>query len=325
MKQRKTLIVFSLMLVAALAGSAWENGHLARLRPEASLEETLYITSPTALRRFSLGYTGLMADIYWTRVVQYYGNKSIKHSQRFDLLKPLLDMTTALDPKLIVAYDFGSTFLAQQPPYGAGMPDEAIDLVKRGIRDNPDEWGLYRDMAFIYYFEKQDYNTAGLVMEQGSHVPHAHPFMRAVAATLLQRGGSLEMARVLWQSVLATTRDDLVRDNAVKHLWALDVDETVPRLEAAAQAYRRKTGTPPRRFQEIISAGLLTGVPVDPVTKVPVDPIGNPYKLMSDGRVEVEDHIALPFITKGLPPGVKPSIFDYSASKSTTEQNTPKR
>src|SRR5262245_49841479 len=148
MRQGKTtLIVFSVLLAFAFGGSAWENHHLTRLRPEASLEETLYITSPAALRRFSLGYTGLMADIYWTRVVQYYGNKSIHHSQRFDLLKPLLDMTTALDPHLIVAYDFGSTFLAQQPPYGAGRPDDAIEFVKRGIRDNPDEWGLYRDLA----------------------------------------------------------------------------------------------------------------------------------------------------------------------------------
>jgi len=326
MRQGKTtLIVFSVLLALAFGGSAWENHHLTRLRPEASLEETLYITSPDALRRFSLGYTGLMADIYWTRVVQYYGNKSIHHSQRFDLLKPLLDMTTALDPHLIVAYDFGSTFLAQQPPYGAGRPDDAIEFVKRGIRDNPDEWGLYRDLAFIYYFEKGDYSTAGMVMERGSHLPHAHPFMRAVAATLLQRGGSLEMARVLWQSVLATTNDDLVRDNAIKHLRALEVDETVPRLEAEVRAYQHKTGALPGRFSEMVAAGFLRDVPLDPVAKVPVDSIGNPYKLMPDGRIEVEDHIDLPFITRGLPPGMQPSIFDYSASKSVTEQNTPKR
>ena len=46
-----------------------------RLRAGATLEEVLYIPSPKALKRMSLGYTGLTADIYWTRAVQYFGGK----------------------------------------------------------------------------------------------------------------------------------------------------------------------------------------------------------------------------------------------------------
>jgi hypothetical protein len=311
-----TIVIFAVLLVAAFAGSAWENHQLQVLRPEVSLEETLYITSPQAVRRFSLGYTGLMADIYWTRAVQYFGAKHIQRSQRFDLLGPLLDMTTALDPHLVVAYDFGSTFLAQPPPNGAGQPDRAIDFVRRGIRDNPDEWGLYRDLAFIYYFEKQDYVTAGKIMEQGSHIPHAHPFMKVVAASLLQQAGSLETARALWQIVFETTQDKLIRDNAIKHLRALEVDETVPILEAAVQEYKRRTGAVPHSFQEIMRPG----------SPIPRDPIGNPYKLMPDGHVEVEDQFDLPFISKGLPPGVMPSQFDFSATpKNDEEQKTPKQ
>ena len=38
----------------------------------------------------------------------------------------------------------------------------------------------------------------------------------------------------------------------------------------------------------------------------------NPYKLLPDGRVEVEDYIDLPFIVKGLPPGQQPSVLDFS-------------
>jgi tetratricopeptide (TPR) repeat protein len=311
-----TFVFFSVLLTAAFAGSALENHRLTMLRPDASLEETLYITSPAALRHFSLGYTGLMADIYWTRAVQYFGRKAIQRSQRFDLLAQLLDMTTALDPHLVVAYEFGSTFLAQEPPYGAGQPDKAIEFVEQGIRNNPNEWGLYRDLSFIYYFEKRDYSKAGEVMEKGSHVPNAHPFMKIVAASLLQRGGSRETAQILWQSILETSRDSLIRDNALKHLNALDVDEAVPLLEAAAQNYKQRTGTLPRRFQEMRQAGLLRGIPVDS-NGSPVDPIGNPYKLMPDGRVEIEDAIDLPFITRGLPPGVQPSMFDLS--KSTTK------
>jgi hypothetical protein len=36
---------------------------------------------------------------------------------------------------------------------------------------------------------------------------------------------------------------------------------------------------------------------------IPVDPLGNPYRLMFDGRVEVFNPDDLPFIEKGTPPG----------------------
>ena len=70
-----------------------------------------------------------MADLYWTRVVQYYGDKRARHDANFELLWPLLDITTMLDPQLIVAYRFGSTFLSEPAPRGAGKagPGDRID------------------------------------------------------------------------------------------------------------------------------------------------------------------------------------------------------
>ena len=40
------------------------------IRSQATLEEVLYIPSPKVLKRFSLGYDRLLADVYWTRAVQ---------------------------------------------------------------------------------------------------------------------------------------------------------------------------------------------------------------------------------------------------------------
>ena len=64
----------------------------------------------------SLGYDGLLADIYWTRAVQYFGSKHHEGSRNFDLLAPLLEITTTLDPHLLVAYEYGANFLAPKPP-----------------------------------------------------------------------------------------------------------------------------------------------------------------------------------------------------------------
>ena len=308
MKKRSVVWIFVPLLVSGLVGAGIEMNKVEELRPAAALEETLYISSPQALKRVSLGYGGLMADIYWTRAVQYFGAKATARAKRFDLLRPLLEITTTLDPHLVVAYEFGSTFLAQQPPLGAGKPDDAIQYVREGIGNNPNEWRLYTDEAFIYYFEKKDYASAGRVMLQGSKLPGAHPFMKTVAATLVQRGGDFETARLLWSSLYQTTSDASVRENAVKHLRALEVDEIVPKLEQLARNYAQRSGTQPTSFRELVQAGWLN--------RIPVDPLGNPYKLFADGHVEVEDYIDLPFIVKGLPPGQQPSTFDFSASKT---------
>lgn len=72
----KRTLVCSLLLVACLYGSTRELRTLQAMRPAARIEEVLYISSPDFVRRMSLGYSGLAADIYWTRAVQYFGRSA---------------------------------------------------------------------------------------------------------------------------------------------------------------------------------------------------------------------------------------------------------
>jgi tetratricopeptide (TPR) repeat protein len=308
----KSTLVCAALLVACLYGSSRELKIVQQRQPVARIEEVLYVNSPDFVRRMSLGYTGLAANIYWTRTVQYFGRKAIFKAERFDLLDPLLRLTTSLDPHLIVAYHFGSVFLAQGRPYGAGEPYKAIDLVKTGIERNPTEWKLWVDLGFIHYMELKDFVAAAHALEQGSKIPGAHPFLKTSAASLAQRGGDYATARTLWTFALETTKDELIRDNAIKHLRALEVDEVVPRLEELARQYRQRSGAQARSFAELVAAGWLR--------RIPVDPLGMPYKLMADGRVEVADPESLPFIKKGLPPGQEPSIFDPKGARELRER-----
>jgi tetratricopeptide (TPR) repeat protein len=272
---------------------------LDALRAGATLEETLYIPSPTLVKRMSLGYTGLLADIYWTRVVQYFGGLHHERSTRYKLLAPLLDITTTLDPKLVVAYEFGSIFLAQQPPEGAGDPDAAVRLVERGIKKNPDQWRLYYHLGFIQYIEKKDYKAAADAFARGSQVPGAHPWMKIMAATMAQHGGDVQTARFLWTKIYESTDDQMIKANAIKRLRALKVDEDVAYLQDLLRNYRERTGRFPASWNEMVAGGYVRGVPVDP--------LGHPYRLMSDGRVEVQSAEDFPFIQHGLPSGKQPS------------------
>ncbi len=294
---RKVTVTASLLLLLSLASSVLLLRRLDQARPTATLEEVLYLNSPKWVKRLSLGYTGLLADIYWTRAVQYFGGHHVVKAKDYNLLYPLLEITTALDPKLIVAYQFGANFLQPKPPEGAGEPDKAIALIEHGIRNNPDNWKLYYELGFVYYYmEPKDYAKAAEAFERGTQVPKAHPFLRVLAAQMAQHAGEIETSRMLWQAAYATTQDKLIRENAVAHLRALKVDEEVTELEKIVAAYREKTGSPPSSFNQLMGASMLPGVPVDPD--------GKPYKLMPDGRIEVQDPDSIPFITKGFPPGM---------------------
>lgn len=295
---QRITVVFSILLAGSLAGSVLLLRRLDQIRSSATLEEVLYISSPKALKRLSLGYDGLLADIYWTRAVQYFGNKHHTGARHYDLLAPLLEITTTLDPHLLAAYEYGSNFLAPKLPGGAGMPERAIALEEFGIRHNPDEWRLYYNEGFIRYMELKDYAGAADVFARGARVPNAHPFLALLAGKMAEHAGDRQMARMMWSTTYETTKDNNVRANAAAHLRALQVDEDVTNLEELADRYQQQTGRFPSSFSELQAADLLRGTPRDP--------LGHAYKLMPGGRVEVSTPDDLPFIQKGTPPDYVP-------------------
>jgi hypothetical protein len=238
--------------------------------------DELVLRSGKLLKAMSLEYAPLIADIYWTRVVQYYGDKRARHDPNFELLWPLLDVTTTLDPNLLVAYRFGSTFLSEPSPRGAGHPELGIELLERGIKANPEYWRFYEDLGFIYYFELKDYARASAAFAEGSKNPDAQIWMKIMAAKIAAEGESLQTSIFLWNEVYQTAKDPQVKENALTHLQLLSAQQDCKQLDALADEFQKRTGRRPSRVAELMQAGLLP--------RVPVDPAGYPYVFGPDGR-----------------------------------------
>lgn len=226
--------------------------------------DILYLPSGRTLRRLSLGYEGLLADIYWTRVVQYFGRKRLARETRFDILGPLLDITTELDPQLIVAYRFGSVFLAEKPPQGAGQPEQALALLRRGIVANPGYWRLWQDLGFIYYWDLKDYPNAAKVFRTGSERPGAMAWMKVMAASVAAQGGAIETSRRLWYEIYRQAETDSIRKSALDHLMALDAQEQMRMLNGLLALYQKREGRAAQSFEELRAAGILRAIPRDP-------------------------------------------------------------
>jgi tetratricopeptide (TPR) repeat protein len=297
---RKVTVAASVIFLCCAISSVSLLRQLDQVRSGATLQEFLYISSPKMLKRMSLGYEGLLADVYWTRAVQYYGGMHHLGGGRYELLWPLLNITTQLDPHIIPAYEYGATFLSADPPNGAGTPQKAIQLMEYGISQNPNDWRLYYNLGYIYN-DVKEYHSAAEAFERGSRVLNAHPFLKILAAQMAQHGGELQTAQMLWSAVLETTQDKYIRENALWHLRAVKVGLDVTELERLVEVYRSKAGHLPHSFYDMEQAGLLRGIPLDPV--------GKEYQLDNKGNVFIADPEHFPFVDKGLPPGYVPRSF----------------
>jgi hypothetical protein len=301
----RTTIIAAACLVVSMTACVLLLRRLDRIRPQATLEDVLYISSPKVVKRASMGFDGLMACIYWTRTVQYFGHRHFDRTHTYNELAPLLEITTTLDPHLLPAYEFGASFLAPKPPGGAGEPARAIHLMEYGIEHNPNNWHLYYDLGFVYYTELKDYRNAAAVFARGSEVPDAHPFMKIMAAQMAMHAGDFATARMLWSATYGSSKESNIRQNALEHLRALKVDEDVTNLESAVTQFSQQNGRPPISMSELAEAEHWRGIPVDPD--------GFAYNLTLDGQVLVENPDEFPFITKGTPPGYVPAPPKFHA------------
>jgi tetratricopeptide (TPR) repeat protein len=266
----KPLIAIGVLLGAAAVLQARID---AQTRSEAAQEEELLLTSGPLLKKLSLGYDPLLADIYWTRAVQYYGSRLGKRDVRFDSLAPLLNVTTTLDPHLIIAYRFGAIFLSMPRP---GRTDLAIELVKRGIAANPDEWRLDYDLGVLYYWRLKDYRKAAAAYLAASNVPGAPPFLKLMAASTAEKGGSIETSEMIFAELYKSTTDKNVRKFAIEQLRSLKAQDDEMHLDELLQQYRMRFKKSPRSMDDLVAAGFLR--------QNPLDPAGYPYVIGADGK-----------------------------------------
>jgi len=281
MKSRNPIAWMLLLVLPAGFAGIWRLQHVIDAQRASLSQERddVLLRSRKLVKLMSLEYAPLLADIYWTRAVQYYGNKHLRGQANLELLWPLLDITTTLDPNLLIAYRFGAMFLSQAAPGGAGRPDLAVQLIQRGIKENPEYWRLYEDLGFIYYFDLKDYQKASDAFLEGSKNPNAKLWMKVMAAKIAAEGESFATSLFLWKDIYDSTPDPTIKKTALLHLQLLRVREDCKQLDALADEYAKRYGTRPARMREMVQAGLLDAIPVDP--------LGFAYVFGEDGKAEL--------------------------------------
>jgi hypothetical protein len=281
-------MVLSLALAAFVAAIALQIERDRRFpRRQQETDRILYVRSGAALKRLTLGFNAVAADLYWIRALQHYGGVRLatpSTGARYPLLYPLLDLTTTLDPYFTIAYRFGAIFLSEGYPGGPGRPDRSVELLRKALVAMPHKWQYYHDIGFVYYWHLRDYKAAASWFQRGADQPDAPNWLKPLAAAMLVQGQDRASARFLWQQI-AKSEEAWLRRNAERALLQLDVLDEIDRIDAA---FRRVPLSPGERYSWAMLArrGLIRGLPADPT--------GIPFVLDPDtGRVTVSPQSSL--------------------------------
>jgi tetratricopeptide (TPR) repeat protein len=252
-----------LMWGAAVWLQAYRERHYG-LPPAAS--DVLYFRAGSAVPRVALGFDAILADVYWIRAIQHFGGtrRAASGDKSYNLLYPLLDLTTTLDPHFNVAYRFGAIFLAESYPDGPGRADQAIALLERGLAADPKRWQYAQDAGFVHYWWLHDYKTAAAWFDRASRIEGAPWWLRSMAATTLAEGGDRQSSRRLWQQLYETSDDSWVKNNAELKLSQLQALDQIDALAAIVRRYAQLQGRPPGSWGALVAMGWLAGIPLDP-------------------------------------------------------------
>jgi tetratricopeptide (TPR) repeat protein len=255
-----------LPVVLAAAAIPPTQRHLDRTLGEfRAQDEVLYLWSGKQLKRLVPGFEHLAADIYWLRTVQYFGGRRVfAEGKNFDLLYPLVDITTTLDPRLEIAYRYGAIFLAEGRPVGAGRPRDAVAILERGAQANPNDWRLRNQLGFFYYLFLKDPRKAAEVMLEASRIPGSAYWLKTTAADILGKGGERAAARAMWRDMYEHSPEEPLRNNAKTHLTLLDAADGRDRLQKIVDAYERVRGRRPKSLDELQAAGIAPAELADP-------------------------------------------------------------
>ncbi len=226
-------------------------------------EGRLYLRTGAEVKRLVPGFEGLMADIYWLRTVQYYGGqRAFSPDPHYPLLRPLIDITTRLNPRFELAYRYGAIFLSEPRPNGAGRPEQGVEVLEAGVRQLPHSWRLRWDLGSLYFDFLSDSKRAAAVLVEAASLPGAPYWLESLAGKFLM-GDDRQASRAIWNRQYEMG-EGVMRDNAAYHLEVLDALDTRDALRDRVERFREARGRAPRELGELVTAGLIRELPRDP-------------------------------------------------------------
>ena len=232
---KKTLYLV-LPFAAALAVSGpWAFVNYTRPFPPADRIREVRQSAVEDALALALGLRRLAADIWFIRLMQYYGTPEVERvtgeggpgSQesepefgggKYPDFLPIARHILTFDPYFTNAGLYAAGSLA----FNMARPEEAISLLNGALVYNPKEWKYVTLLAAIGYSKaKNPAKVSELIMPLIME-PDCPVMIRQLAAFLNKKAGNYRAAYRIYATILGTTKDRFYIDNAVKEMRKLE-------------------------------------------------------------------------------------------------------
>ncbi len=202
------------VLLVAVLGLATARVQAYRDRPY--LHTNLYLPSGKFVEQTSLGYRELAADWTWFQAVQYFGGWAMgEHDLAY--FNGLIDIVTDLDPHFKFAYVFGSVVIAQD----MGDLARGVEVLKKGMRQNPTAWEYPFEIGFLYYVIERDSERAARYFELASRLPGGRDVAGRFAAFVHSKAGHQETSIRMWEEIARESDQPYMQEMAKRYIEKL--------------------------------------------------------------------------------------------------------
>jgi tetratricopeptide (TPR) repeat protein len=256
--------VLGLSLVVCMAGLASE----LEVRRNALMraEQLAYLPKGEFLKLAVLGYRQLVADIIWMQAVQHIGAK--KDSQQgYTWTYHAVDVLTDLDPHFVPPYQATGVFLGVLVRHH----DEAIAILTKGIRHNPEVWQLPFLAGYIAYYELCDPAAGSQFLRMAAQVPGAPAYLPKLAARMTVMTGDSDAALEFLDRFSRSASDERVREALGLRVKEILQEQDLRLLESSVYRYYAKFQRYPLKLDDLLLGGVLQ--------ELPSDPLGGEYQL----------------------------------------------
>lgn len=226
-----------LLAAAALAWAAgsWAvRGYTSPFPPPSEMRVPLAGATGDMLA-LALGSRRLFADLWFIRLMQYYGTREFTGEEEheggehhhdehenygggeYPLFLPMARHVLEVDPAFTAAGLYAAASLAFNMQRG----EEAQELLNYALKYNPREWKYLTMLAAIGYSKAQNPIAVAEAIAPILKDPDCPVMLKQLAAFLNKKAGNYAAAAAIYADIAATSRDEAYVKNARRELEKL--------------------------------------------------------------------------------------------------------
>jgi len=219
---------------------------------------------PELLHALFAAQQSVVADYYWVRTTEATGEAETPEEYRdiYDYASLVAD----LDPDFAYLYVFAGAAI----PVNLGREhwvntEESTRILERGVQRFPRHVFMRILYAHNLTYFRKDYRAAADFIAQTARLPGAPSYLGPLAARMYAHAGAFDAGRAMAESLAEAATDPELKALMKRRRDQMGLEEELQKVDRAVEAFRARTGRLPFGMEELVVAGDLQRMPVDPL------------------------------------------------------------